>query len=72
MIQQRGTVKYGPMGLAREIIDRRGLKALWVSHDLIASGDQEDLPLTVIPWTEVSEYEAWKRAENPPAPLDLG
>ena len=60
MIQYTNTVRYGNLKDRPAIIDGRGFKALWVTGDLIASGDQEDLPPTSEPWVEVSEAVAWR------------
>ncbi|KKN88046.1 hypothetical protein LCGC14_0251180 [marine sediment metagenome] len=54
-----GTVRYDLLVHAANIINRRGMKALWANSEIIASGDPEDLPCSVEPWREVSENEAW-------------
>lgn len=54
MTQRRGTVRYDTTLNREAIIDGRGDKALWISGNLIASGDYEDLPTVTEPWTEVS------------------
>ena len=58
MIQHRRTVRYDTIHNRNAIVDGRGLKDLWVSGNLIASGDREDLPATTEPWVEVSVREA--------------
>lgn len=58
MTQRRGTVRYDTISNRDAIVEGRGDKALWVSGNLIASGDQEDLPAVTEPWVEVSVREA--------------